>query len=377
MLNKAKPYIFIAFLTLLSTFILWLPLILRIDNINGIKVSTPDLHIVMKNWDGPLYIAVAKSMYDPKNEIFKHIPIDLGEKYYAAHFPGYPLFIRAIAPFAGYLRGMLIATLLSSIALYCFFYFFVKKQKFTEKPFLLTLVFMVITPRFLAVRSVGSPEPLFMLFILASTYFFLNKKYFFAGILGALAAITKSPGILLFFAYSIAIALDVLKTKKIDIRTLFIGLIPLGLLSVFGLYSLQYHDFFAYFHSGDNIHLVFPPFSVFNFNLRWVDTGWLEEIPILYFFYLSAIVYLYDKKEMRPIFYFMCVFFAAVISINHRDISRYALPLLPFALIAHNKIFTSKKTLICIALLTPAIYLYAINFILYNTAPITDWGPLM
>ncbi|EKE15482.1 MAG: hypothetical protein ACD_12C00002G0001, partial [uncultured bacterium] len=140
-----------------------------------------------------------------------------------------------------------------------------------------------------------------------------------------------------------------------------IVLIPLGLLGVFGLYAKQYGDFFAYFHSGDNIHLTFP-FAVFNFQKNWVGTAWLEEIIFYYFIYGLAVITLKDSKY-RSFFYFSLVFFMATLFVQHRDISRYSLPLWPLALIAFEKFFTSKKFLIIFIILLPAIFLFAWNFL--------------
>ncbi|PJA55822.1 hypothetical protein CO165_01535, partial [Candidatus Roizmanbacteria bacterium CG_4_9_14_3_um_filter_33_18] len=131
----------------------------------------------------------------------------------------------------------------------------------------------------------------------------------------------------------------------------------------------------AYFHSGDNIHLTFP-FAVFNFQKNWVGTAWLEEIIFYYFMYGLAIINLKDSKY-RSFFYFGLVFFTATLFVQHRDISRYALPLWPLALITFENFFTSKKFLIIFIILLPAIFLFAWNFLNYNVMPISDWAPFL
>lgn len=375
--TKIPTYAIITLLTIISTVVLWIPFLFHFQSINGVRVETPNFQTVLKHYDGPLYVIPAKTLYDINNPLFETHPIGLTTTYFAAHLPLYPLFIRVLAPFIGYLRSMLMITLLFSIAFFNFFYYFLKKLKISERPLILTLILLFFTPRFLVVRSVGSPEPLFLFMMLTSLFFFIQKKYFFAGIAGALATMTKTPGILLFVGYALWCVEHYIKTNKIEIKWAWIFLIPVGLLLIFLLYWKQYGDFFAYFHSGDNIHLLFPPFSVFNFQKIWVGTAWLEEIVFLYFFYLMALLTLYQNKLMRPVFYFMLIFFLATISIQHRDLSRYALPMLPFALIAFEKLFTSKKFLIVLIILLPAIYLYAWNFMLYNIAPITDWSPFL
>src|SRR3989338_2662172 len=67
--------------------------------------------------------------------------------------------------------------------------------------------------------------------------------------------------------------------QVVNIKALLsILLIPSSLILVFVLYKVRLNDFFAYFHSGDNIHLFFPPFQIFNYSQPWVGTYWLEEI---------------------------------------------------------------------------------------------------
>jgi len=377
-----------------------MPFILKTDSLYGIDTKSISFQTVLQHWDGPLYIIPAKTLYDPQNETLANAPLGLETKYFAAHLPLYPLTIKALAPLVGFPKATAASTLLFSIFLFWFFYYFLNQLKLTNKPLLLTAVFMFITPRFFVVRSVGSPEPIFVLFILASLFYFIRKKYLLAGLTGALAIMTKTPAALLLVAYLGIILQDFMKDKKIDWRWLWLGLIPGGLLLVFAWYGRQYGDFLVYFHSGDNLHLLFPPFKVFNFQKNWVDTGWLEEVLFVYFFYGLTLVELWPESRMsswitrifsnlkevfqrnqtrvnQVFFYFTLVFFISLISVQHRDIARYSIPLLPIALITFERFFTSKKFIIVLVFLLPAIYLYAWNFMLFNIAPITDWVPFL
>ena len=118
------------------------------------------------------------------------------------------------------------------------------------------------------------------------------------------------------------------------------------------------------------------PFSVFNAAGRWVQTVWLEEILLYFFLYLTAIITLKDSKY-RSLFYFPLLFFVAGIFVQHRDLSRYLLPIWPFAVIAFEQTFTSRKFRYAFYLLLPAIYLYAWNFLLGNIIPVSDWRPFL
>lgn len=334
---------------------------------------------IYKHYDGPLYIVVAKTFYDPERIRTLKLETDLNEKYFAAHLPGYPILIRLLSQTGllgdlSYLKSMLVVNLLATLGLALFFYWLLKKFKLTKNPLLLTIVFLFL-PRFLIIRSVGAPESLFILLILLSLYFFEKERFLLAGLFGGLATITKTPGILLFGAYGLVFIEKWLELKKINWRWLGILLIPLGLLSLFAFYWRQYGDFFAYFNSGDNLHLVYP-FSVFDSEKSWVGTAWLEEIIFYFFLYGLAIVNLKHIKY-RSFFYFTVIFFIATIFVQHRDIARYSLPLWPVAVISLEKFFVSKKFLAVFLILLPAIFFYAWNFLGYNIMPIADWRPFL
>lgn len=346
---------------------------------------------ISKSYDGPLYVIPAKTVYDPvKIDIPGKgliLSLPLSAKYFAAHLPLYPLFIRLFREtklFGNYLSSMIFVNLFFTFFLAGFFYFFLKKFKLSKKPLLLVFIFLFL-PRFLVVRSIGAPESLFMFLILLSLYFFEREKYLLAGVFGGLATMTKTPAILLFFSYFLVLVEKWLapsllgRTKMVPIKNylnyFWIFLIPLSLMGVFGLYWKQFGNFFAYFHSGDNIHLVYP-FSVFNFKAPWVGTAWLEDVIFYFFIYLLTVFYLKESKY-RSLFYFSLVFFTATVFVQHRDIARYSLPLWPMAVIAFEKFLTSKKFLFVFIIMLPAIYLYAWNFLLYNIMPISDWSPFL
>ncbi len=370
MSKRILPYFTLILIVLGSTLILWLPFLLRLMNLSMLDIY--------RNYDGPLYVIPAKTLYDidkidiPGKGLIISLP--LHAKYFAAHLPLYPLFIRLFSTILGYLKSMVFVNLLFTVFLAWFFYYFVKTLKLTQRPLVLTAVFLIL-PRFLVVRSVGSPESLFILLTLFSLFFFEKSNYLLAGLTGGLATMTKSPGILLFVAYTYVVIERIIRTRKFDRRYFYLLLIPLGLLTVFGIYAVQMKDFFAYFHSGDNIHLVYP-FSVFNFKVPWVGTPWLEDVLFYFFMYLLAVVILKDIKY-RSVFFFSLVFFIAVTFVQHRDISRYSLALWPLACIAFERFFTSKRFLIVLIILLPAIYLYAWNFLLYNLMPIGDMKPFL
>src|SRR3989344_3689364 len=115
--KKYRAYILICCAVLVSTFVLWMPFILRISSINGIQTFDIDFRTVMKNWDGPLYIIPAKTLYDVDNPVLQKAPLGLAPGYFAAHLPGYPLTIAVLAPVLGFLKAMLASTVIASLGL--------------------------------------------------------------------------------------------------------------------------------------------------------------------------------------------------------------------------------------------------------------------
>jgi len=385
MKKDLKNIFLIAFFSLLSTFLIWLPFFLRLTSFWKIALPAEGMATIMKNFDGLYYVVVAKSLYQPDiiNGLFS---FPLPDIYYTAHFPIYPLLIRLISPITGYLWGMLSTTLVSSILAAIVFYLFLKEFKYSKQALWLTLIFLLFPARWLVVRSIGSPETLFILFILASFFFFKKKNYWLAGIFGALTQLTKPPGILLFAGYSVFLLIenwDQIKAKALDtIINIFkkaypLLLIPISLLALFAVYRFTYGDFWAYFHSGENVHpILWPPFQVFSSNAGWVGTFWLEDI--IYLFLLEAVgIILLFKQKRTDLGVFAAVFFTATLFVAHRDLARYSLPLVPFLLIAFEPFLIKKEFKIAFWIIIIPIFLYAINFIAANTTPIANWTPLL
>lgn len=389
--NKFTPYFLVFLITIFSTLLLWLPFLSKQTQWVGLSIPDSNFHYVYRHYDGPLYIIAAKTLYDPKAITNVKLETDLSPLYFAAHLPLYPLLIRLFAPFLGYLKSMIFVDMFATIALALLFFSIVKSLKLSEKSILLTTIFLFL-PRFLVVRSIGAPESLFIFLILSSIFFFEKKKYFLAGLLGGLAAATKTPGILLFGGYALTLIEQYYSSsgtkqnrgvsngsrqaRAINWHVLWLFLIPAGFLAICLFYQRQFGDFFAYFHSGDNIHLMWP-FAAFNFQQKWVGTAWLEDI-IFYFALYGLAVFNLWKSKYRSFFYFSLIFFTATLFVQHRDISRYSLPLWPLAAIAFERFFTSKQFLIVfILILIPASYFYGWNFMLQNVMPISNWAPFM
>lgn len=393
MSKTLKDILIITASTLGLTLLVWLPYLLRLPNFFSLDFSA-GFNTIFRNYDGIEYIIIAKTFYDPIQ--IASLPQSLPAGYYAAHFPGYALLILAFSPVLGFLKSMIFTSVLFTILSSVTFYFLVRDFKLTFQPLYLSLLFLVLPARWVIVHSVGSSEPVFIFFTLLTVYFFMKfeqtKKYseiIMSSIFGSLALFTRPPGVLLLIALAIYIWWKFFQDKEkyksflnkvihYKLSYLPLVLIPLTLLGIFYWYFVSYHDFFAYFHSGDNIHLTLPPYQIFNKAQHWVGDIWLEDIIYLFILgFLVAIMLI--KRNLKVMGIYVLTFMVASILIAHRDISRYILPIFPFVLIAYEKILTSKEFKIVLAIILLGIYLYSQNFILNNTAPFPnleafDWS---
>lgn len=386
MRKKLKIILPILTITLLPTFALWVPFLLRLKSLWSIPLSQMGMGTIVANYDGPLYIVVAKTLYNV-DAIKASYSFPLPVEYYAAHFPLFPLLIRLFSPITGYPYSMLFVTLVFSFVAIYYFYLFIQDFVDKKQAMFVTLLFAVFPARWLISRSVGSADVIFVSSILASVYHFRKRKYLPAGIWGAVAQLTKSAGILLFVAYAIYLAIPKIKklvtgsvgkwveSLKLE-RTYPIFLIPLALLGIFTLYQFTYGDFFAYFKSGDNIHLFFPPFQIFDYSQPWVGTFWLEEVIFVYLIGGLGLMKLI-KMEEEVLAWLVGIFFASLLFVSHRDIVRYALPTVPFLYTAFADTLTKKEFRFVAILLAIPIYLFSLAFISQNVMPISDWAPFL
>jgi len=361
-------------ITFLSTAIIWFGFYKNIPQKLGFPVTT--LETVFANYDGPNYMVVAKCLYQ-KDCIAKSFSLPLPLEYYPAHLPGFPLLIKYFSLYTNTPKAMLLATLFGSL-LFTLVSFYFYKLFFKEKlAFWLTFLTIFFPARLFVLRLVGAPETWFLSFILLSIIFFKKNNFWASAIFAVLSQTFKSPGILLFAAYFVVAILDYLKTKKLNTNYLIYLLVPLSALGIFYYYFLQTGDFFAYFHSGDNFHLTPFPYQVFVSTRSWINTIWLEDVIYIFALCFFAVAKLWKKFKLDILFIFPLIFTLASVMVAHRDISRYMIPVYPFIFLAFGKKIASPKIRLIFFLLIPAVILYAVNFVIGNTAPITTWAPYL
>ncbi len=372
---RNKHLVYVVLIAIFSLFLMWLPFLLHTKSLLGVNFGSTGMDRIVSNFDGINFLVVAKTAYDPQviANNFQDILNGRRPLYFSAHYPGYPTVIALFLQFLNGPNSVLATIVLSNILLAVALYlFFEQKLKNPELAATLSIVAMFFPARMLSNRIVGSNEGLFIFFVLISLYLFNKGKYFYSAILGSLAVLTRSPGILLFGAYFLYFLKPDRPMKERVYDFLPYLLIPTSLLALWGYYGMQFGSFWAYFQVGGNINLYWP-FSVFASQMDWVSGIWNEDL-----IYLIAIIliggYTFVRKyRWTPESIYVALYGLFVISVAHRDLARYSLPLIPLLLLPYFKLFESKYLKIIGIILLIPIALYSWQFVIQNYQNVIDW----
>lgn len=374
--SPSHEFFWVCVISLLPIAILYIPFILHLKHIFFLTVQDTGFVNILRNWDGPHYIVIARTFYDiPAVEklLFTSIPAS----YYPAHFPLYPIAISMLAPILGYFHAGLAINLLFGVLLNGLFYTVAKK--FTQHPLLLTFVFTVFPGRFFITRAIVAPETMMVFFMLLALVLWEEKKFLASSVYGSIGMLSKVKAGFLFPAFvAERIEAYLIHRHSFDIRSLWSVLIPTTFLGLCIFYFFRTGDFFAFFSAekGNNLFVTFP-FAQFNSASVWAGTAWLEDVVFYFAGMFLLIMTLAQSKTHRSWFYFALIYTAFLVFVPQRDITRFSYPLYPLFLLTFERFFTSKAwkyTLICIL---PAIFMYAWNFILQNQAPIANLAPFL
>jgi len=383
-LALAYPLTTLALFFFLTLFLLYFPFIFHLDSFWGLAYGERfNFATILLNFDSLNYIIAAKTGYVPEQITGLFPGIAEPTHYFPAHFPLYPalIWLTEKIPLINFPYAAILVTIASSLLAIWAFYQLAKLLLDKKKALSLSLVFLIFPARWLVIRAVPSPEPLFLATIIGAVYFFKKERFFKSALLTIVAQTIKSPGILLAGSLGLVSLVKIYQKRgqlKKNLKKYWPMLItPIGLLLVFLFYYSATGDFFIYFKTGNNIHLYWPPFQVFNYLEEWVRSIWLEDITFIYLAGAILLFSLWEKYRFDILCLFPSIFYLSILFVSHRDISRYLLPAIPFLLIGGEKFFTNKKFLWALILLFPALLLYAINFISFNTMPLPDWGPYL
>ena len=192
---------------------------------------------VWDHWDAAFYVHIAQ--YGYQNTTGFHDP---------AFFPLFPLLIKVVALLFGNQSFPLAAMLVSNLALFGSLYMLyqIATDALGKEVGWRTIVYLCLFPTAFFFFA-GYNESLFLFFSSSTLFALRRQKWVLAGILGCLAALTRSAGALLVFPYlyELWMARDesqpgVLNQLKVLIfKVLPIALIPMGTL-LYSLYCWKY-----------------------------------------------------------------------------------------------------------------------------------------
>lgn len=375
-----KNLLRVVLVSLISLLLFWSPFIGKAKQLWGIGFGGQGMNVVVQNFDGLNFIVIAQSWYSPIiiDQINSRFMTGNTPIYFAAHFPMFPALISLLSTILSTPNALLVVIILSNLLLAIGLYYFFETVTHDESlTLMLTTIGLFFPARMLAVRAVGSNEPIFMFFIFISLFWAIKEKYWASAIAGALAVLTRSPGIILFAGYALTWLLGKeqwrIKTRKFAPYLIM----PAALIGLFIFYGIRYQDPLAYFHSGDNLHLFFPPFQIFSNMQSWINDMWREDIIYLYLFYGLGLMMI-DRK-WSVIRNFGLLYGFVLLFVAHRDLARYGLPIAPIALLGYAPYISKipKKTWWMIAILIIPIYLFGWQFVLKNIQSISDWRALL
>lgn len=186
------------------------------------------------NFDGAHYQKIAQYGYNLK--------------FSTAFFPLYPLLIRGVSSISSGVLSLpqsaLFISFASFIASVCLLYRLTKSNKAVLSLLLFPLSFF-----FLA----GYTESLFLFLSLLSYFFFKKKKYFWTGVVGYFATLTRFYGILLFGFLFLEYFLSLPKKKHFNLKAylpaLPLLLIPLGLVTYMVYLYFTFEDPIQFIHA--------------------------------------------------------------------------------------------------------------------------------
>lgn len=322
--------------------------------------------VVERNWDGPAYIVIAKTLYDPKlmikdNYIHKYLP---HAEQFANKMPLYPIAIRLFS-FLTYEKAMLFVAWAFGLLSLLMFYLLLKYLKINNS-LMLAVIYVFYPPRWFVMEKVGGVEPTMIFFVLSSLLLYFRKQYFFSAFALMLATFTKINALLIFMSY-VAIFLTI--DRKNIRKLVYYFLSPAALLLTFIYFAFVYGNFWVYFSSDtrcyEYVSLFKKLYGVFDASACYVGSISLEEIFWFYAVAFLTIITLYKKRKWDLLIFFLPSFIP-MLFLQHNDFTRYGIILYFIFGITFAKYMTKKTALIIYFLLLPAVYLYARNFINVN-----------
>lgn len=309
---------------------------------------------LVRHWDGPNYLVVAKTFYVPTAE--SPLPGHVGSaRYFAVHLPLYPAAVRLLSGFVGYRYGLLGATLLFGVLSAVAFVLYVRQTAPQVWLPAGLAAFLSLPGRALLYRSIGAAEGAMTLFVLLALLAYRRERYGLAYLAASLSMLTRINGVFVTGAISLAL----LARGRFREALLGAGLATLPLLALFGWYGVALGDPLAYFHT--NVGALSPPFSFLPVKLR-SDQWESAELSMMVFLLLglsAARLWSQGWRVEAGLLALHVALFSMPTPGN--DLVRYAVPLLgPALVVAWKELWSDRVAAsMVLAFLVPLSVYYA------------------
>ena len=328
-----------ALLAVIALLLAWAPFLSRMD-------------LVMRHFDGPNYLVVAKTFYVPTTE--NPLPgYALSPSYFAVHAPLYPLVLRLCSLFGGWKAGLFLATGLLAVASACAFALY-SKEAAPEIPVVLAiLAFLFLPARMFLYRALGASDTLMSLLVVLAVLAWRKSRPDWAFFAAALATITRPNGILVVAV--LCVALLVSGRVKTALAGGVLATVPLLLL--FSWHRFLFGDFFAL--RGGAGRLTFPFAFIGEMAVR-NDWETAEMFLGLHLFFILCAARLWVKGD-RVEAGLIAAHVAFFSLLRERDLARYYLTVTPFAVVVAWRDVWSRPRIAAavLAVLAPLSVFYA------------------
>ncbi len=267
----------------------------------------------LSNWDGPIYLTIAKHGYHPS--------------YLVNFFPFYPLTISLLHKIISSLldSGLLIAWLSFIGAIY--YYIRIIKDYFhldkTEEIIKATLLFVLFPSAIFFIATFS--ESLFALLSLGAIYYAMKNKYMLAGLLTMMAGVTRVNGVFIILLVGMILYFNHQKIKNVLVA-MTIG--SLGLVSYMSALLIKFNNPLEFIKTQQNHGWL--QHSFLN-NIVHVSTlNLLFLLPII-----VSVVYWWKKDKSFSI-YSILYLLIPVVGGQFGGFARYALMVFPVPLMLYD-----------------------------------------
>lgn len=326
----------------------------------GYNATWPVPHGITTNmwngWDSSWYKDIAQNGYSAS--------INSQNQANYGFFPLYSLSIRPLGYLIGdyFIAGVIMSNLFLILA--CLYLYKIARLDYDEKTSLRTVKYLFIFPVAFILSTMMS-DSLFLLLVLMSFYYAKKESWFLCGLTGMLFSLTRPQGVFL----ALPLGLEYLKSKdykikKIKFSSLYLLLIPLGLVLFMTYLYFLTGDFFAYQHTkaaGWGNSFVNPLNVVYNSIAHGNIVSFLNSLFAIFIVFILTLNYKkigYVNWLMGILTIFISIGFAGPVSTWTGCVWRYSLAIFPiyFILADYSKEDVADQIISSFLLLLQGFY---------------------